>query len=82
MIGTQARVSLISNFEFFGDGQIQRLPTADTELTVTSIKPKSAQLFATGVGDKITAAEREQLELTLKSNAPPIDPGSIERGER
>jgi len=70
MIGTQSRVSLVSNFEFFDDGQIQRNPTADAQLTVTSIKPKSAQLFATGVGDAITAAEREQLELMLRLNAP------------
>jgi tetratricopeptide (TPR) repeat protein len=70
MIGTQSRVSLVSNFEFFVDGQIQRNPTADTQLTVTSIKPKSAQLFTTGVEDAITASEREQLELMLKSNAP------------
>jgi hypothetical protein len=70
MIGTQTRVSLVSNFEFFVDGQIQRNKEADTKLTVTSLKPKSPRLFATGVGDKITAAEREQLELMLKSNAP------------
>jgi Flp pilus assembly protein TadD len=70
MIGTQSRVSLVSNFEFFVDGQIQRNPTADTQPTVTSIKPKSAQLFTTGVEDPITASEREQLELMLKSNAP------------
>ena len=69
MVGTQARVSLVSNFEFFDDGQIQRMPTADTKLTVTSIRPKSAQLFATGAGDGITASEREQLEMMLRSNA-------------
>jgi hypothetical protein len=69
MIGTQTRVSLVSNFEFFAEGQIQRKPTADTQLTVTSIKPKSAQLFATGAGDVITASEREQLETMLRSNA-------------
>ena len=70
MIGTQTRVSLVSNFEFFVEGQIQRNEKADTALTVTSLKPKSPQLFATGVGNKITASEREQLELMLRSNAP------------
>jgi Flp pilus assembly protein TadD len=69
MIGTQTRVSLVSNFEFFDDGQIQRMPTADTKLTVTSIRPKSAQLFATGAADSITDSEREQLEMMLRSNA-------------
>jgi Tfp pilus assembly protein PilF len=69
MIGTQTRVSLVSNFEFFVEGQIRRNPTADTQLTVTSIKPKSAQLFATGAGAAITASERGQLETMLRSNA-------------
>jgi Tfp pilus assembly protein PilF len=70
MIGTQARVSLVSNFEFFDEGKIQRIEEADTELTVTSLKPKSAQHFATGVQNAVTASEREQLELMLKSKAP------------
>jgi hypothetical protein len=69
MIGTQTRVSLVSNFEFFVEGQIRRNPTADIQLMVTSIKPKSAQLFATGAGAAITASERGQLETMLRSNA-------------
>jgi Tfp pilus assembly protein PilF len=57
-------------FEFFVEGKIQRNAKADTKLTVTSLKPKSAQHFATGVENAVTASEREQLELMLKSNAP------------
>jgi Tfp pilus assembly protein PilF len=69
MIGTQARISLVSNFEAFVMGQIQRTPTASIMLTVTSIKPKSPQLFVTGAANLVTASEREQLELMLKSNS-------------
>jgi hypothetical protein len=38
-------------------------------LTGSSIKPKSAQLFAAGAADAIFPAEREQLELMLRSGS-------------
>ena len=69
MIGTQSRVTLVSNFERFVKGQIQSSGTAAMTLTVSSIKPKSAQLFATGAGHLIRPGEREELELALRSGA-------------
>jgi Tfp pilus assembly protein PilF len=68
-------VSLVSNFEFFDEGKIQRIDEADAKLTVSSIEPKSGQLFATGAGDLITASEREQLETMLRSD---LDADSIQ----
>jgi TPR repeat len=69
VIGTQTRVSLVSNFEVFDRGRVERSQTAALTLTVSSIKPKTAQLFATGVSDFVSRADRYELERMLRSGS-------------
>jgi Tfp pilus assembly protein PilF len=67
MVGTQSMVTLVSNFEVFMNGRINRATLADADMTVSSIKPKAASFFATGEVDKITSAERDALRLSLRA---------------
>jgi Flp pilus assembly protein TadD len=70
VIGTQTRVSLVSNFEVFKRGRIERSATAALTLTVSSVKPKAPQFLAAGSGaDHICGSERSELELMLRSGS-------------
>ncbi len=69
IIGSQAAVGLVSNYESFTKGQIQRQPSADDILTISQVKPKSATLFVTGESGAVLPHERQKLELTLRSGA-------------
>lgn len=69
MVGSQSLVTLVSNFEKFVDGRIARTGTANTVMTISSIKPKSESFFATGDAFGIKQQEREQLILSLRSGA-------------
>lgn len=66
-IGSQSVVALVSNFEIFVKGRIQRSPLAQPGLTVSRIKPKTASLFITGAANAVTDAERERLVLSLRA---------------
>lgn len=68
-VGSQTFVALVSNFEQFVDGRIQRAETPDGTMTVSGVKPKSAVFFATGDASSIRAAERQELALSLRSGA-------------
>ena len=68
-VGSQALVALVSNFERFVDGRIRRASSAETAMTISSIKPKSAVFFATGDTRYIKAADHQQLTVALRADA-------------
>jgi Tfp pilus assembly protein PilF len=66
VVGSQTHVSLVSNFQVLERDEICGSPAAALTLTVTSTKPKSAQLFAT---HPTLPDERQQLERMLRSGS-------------
>ncbi len=75
--GTQIVVSLVSNFESFVDGRVVARDVADTHFTVTSVRPKSGTLVATGARNALTAEEIESLQRLLRTG--PSDDEVFER---
>ncbi len=70
MVGTQAMVSLVSNFEAFESGRVVREVQAASTLRVTSLKPKKPIVVLAGAWDAVRSNEQEELELTVRSAAP------------
>jgi Tfp pilus assembly protein PilF len=68
--GTQAMISLVSNFEAFERGRVTSGETASTGMRITSIKPKGAVVVLAGAGAAVTSEDRSRLELLVKSRAP------------
>lgn len=68
--GTQAMVSLISNFETLDDGRTFRQAQASSAVRVTSIKPKKPIVVLAGSWDAVHATEQQKLELLVRSKAP------------
>ena len=60
-VGSQALIALVSNFEKFVDGRISRTSSAETSMTISSIKPKGAVFFATGDTRYIKAVDHQRL---------------------
>jgi len=69
IIGSQTAVSLVSNFERFVDGRIERSDVAMPSFTSTSIKPKGPQVFVTGAADALTDSDRDRMILSLRTGA-------------
>jgi Tfp pilus assembly protein PilF len=70
IIGSQTIVTFISNFEGFAGGRVERSDVADHTLSVSSTRPKRAQLFVAGAVDAVTVDDRAQLELMLRAQVP------------
>ena len=67
MVGTQSTVTIVSNFEVLRDGRISTAALADDDMTISSIKLKSANFFAVGEAGKIKTTERDELKLSLRA---------------
>lgn len=70
-VGTQARICLVSNFEVFLNGQIQRSPLAASTVAASSVKPKSPLYLATGAAYAVPSSSRHEATTLLRSHAGP-----------
>ena len=68
--GTQARVSLVSNFEQLEDGRIVRQGQASSAVSVTSVKPKKPMVVLAGAWTAVHETELQKLEILVRSKAP------------
>lgn len=66
MVGSRTTIALVSNFEAFVNGRIERAAFAGQELKITRIKPKRATLITTGAAD-VTTEESNRLKMSLRA---------------
>lgn len=70
MIGNRPSIALVSNFERFVKGRIQRLDNALDELIVTTIRPRGPQIHITGASDAVSISEKSTLVSLIKRRSP------------
>lgn len=68
-VGSQSTIALVSNFQRFDRGRVATDQIARDYMTITKVRPKSELLVAVGDSRSITAEERADLTLILRSGA-------------
>jgi Tfp pilus assembly protein PilF len=68
-IGTQSRIHLVSNFESFVSGRLERRSQADDVLSVSTITPKGPIYLSTGVVGLVPDATQQDAKRILRGGA-------------
>lgn len=68
-VGSQSTIALVSNFQRLDQGRVSTDQIARNYMTITKIRPKSELLITVGDSGSVTAKERADLTLILRSGA-------------
>jgi Flp pilus assembly protein TadD len=80
MVGSQAVVSFVSNFQHLDQGRTHTDPIADDRLEISSARSKRPRLILAGATDAVSPTDIQRLEGLLRSQQP--DPAVQEELQR